>query len=124
SNAAFAASGTVALELAMAREPSVIAYRGSPLTHAVVRGMVKVEHAHLLNLTLGRTVVPELIQQDCTPERLAAAGELLLSDAAARNAQIEACQEALHRLGLGGISPGLRAADAVLAVIAAHAPAG
>jgi lipid-A-disaccharide synthase len=120
SNAALAASGTVALELAMARVPSVIAYRVSPLTYAVVRRMVKVEHAHLLNLILGRAVVPELIQQDCTPERLAAAVELLLSDRGARSAQIEACEDALHRLGLGGVSPGLRAADAVLAVIAAH----
>jgi lipid-A-disaccharide synthase len=120
SNAALAASGTVALELAMARVPSVIAYRVNPLTHAVVRRMVKVEHAHLLNLILGRAVVPELIQQDCTPERLAAAVAHLLSDEAARAAQIEACQDALRRLGLGGVSPGLRAADAVLAVIAAH----
>ena len=120
SNAALAASGTVALELAMARVPSVIAYRVSPLTQAVVRRMVRVQHAHLLNLILGRAVVPELIQQDCTPERLAAAVELLLSDRGARSAQIEACEDALHRLGLGGVSPGLRAADAVLAVIAAH----
>jgi lipid-A-disaccharide synthase len=121
SNAALAASGTVALELAMARVPTVIAYRVSPLTHAVARRMFKVEHAHLLNLILGRTVVPELIQQDCTPERLAAAVGHLLSDAAARTAQIEACQEGLRRLGLGGVSPELRAADTVLAVIAAHA---
>jgi lipid-A-disaccharide synthase len=120
SNAALAASGTVALELAMARLPSIIAYRVSPLTHAVVRRIVKIDHAHLLNLILGRTVVPELLQQDCTPERLAAAVERLLSDAGARDAQIEGCQEGLRRLGLGGVSPGLRAADAVLAVIAAH----
>jgi lipid-A-disaccharide synthase len=121
SNAALAASGTVALELAMARVPTVIAYRVSPLTHAVARRMFKVEHAHLLNLILGRTVVPELIQQDCTPERLAAAVGHLLSDAGARTAQIEACEEGLRRLGQGGVSPGLRAADTVLAVIAAHA---
>jgi lipid-A-disaccharide synthase len=120
SNAGLAASGTVALELAMARLPAVIAYRVSPLTHAVVRRMVKVEYAHLLNLILERAVVPELIQQDCTPERLAAAVEHLLSDPGARAAQLEACQEGLRRLGLGGMSPGLRAADAVLAVIAAH----
>jgi lipid-A-disaccharide synthase len=120
SNAGLAASGTVALELAMARVPSVIAYRVNPLTRWVVRRMVKIEHAHLLNLILERTVVPELIQQDCTPERLAAAVEHLLSDPSARAAQVEACQEGLRRLGLGGLSPGLRAADAVLAVIAAH----
>jgi lipid-A-disaccharide synthase len=120
SDAALAKSGTVALELALARVPAVITYRLSPLTEALLQRMVKVGHIHLLNLILGRTVVPELIQQDCTPERLAAALEYLLADRAAAAAQIAACQEALRALGLGGVSPGLRAADAVLGVIAAR----
>lgn len=116
--AALAASGTVALELAMARLPSVIAYRISPLTHAYVRRVVKIAHANLINLILQREAVPELLQQDCTPKKLAAAVEKLLDDPTARAAQIAACQEALRALGYGGVSPALRAADEVLAVIA------
>jgi lipid-A-disaccharide synthase len=115
---ALAASGTVALELALARLPSVIAYRINPLTHAIVSRVVKISQANLVNLVLRREAVPQLLQHDCTPERLAAAATRLLSDGAARAAQIEACGEALRALGYGALSPGLRAADEVLAIIA------
>ncbi|MGH7035973.1 MAG: lipid-A-disaccharide synthase [Stellaceae bacterium] len=121
SNAALAASGTVALELAMARLPAVIAYRINPLTHAYVSRVVKVDYANLVNVILEREAVPELLQYDCTPEKLAPAVESLLDDKAAGAAQIAACQEALHVLGYGGVSPSLRAADEVLGVIARKA---
>ncbi|HXZ00888.1 MAG TPA: lipid-A-disaccharide synthase [Stellaceae bacterium] len=120
STAAMAASGTVALELALAGVPALVAYRLNPLTHGLLRRIVKVEHAHLLNLILGRAVVPELIQGDCTPERLAATAESLLADETRRRAQILACREALRQLGLGEISPSRRAADIVLSIIAAR----
>jgi lipid-A-disaccharide synthase len=118
SNVALAASGTVALELAMARLPSVIAYRISALTHAYVRRVVKVDYANLVNVILDRGVVPELLQYDCTPAKLAAAVEKLFADKQEAASQIAACQEALQVLGYGGISPSLRAADEVLATIA------
>jgi len=121
SNAALAASGTVALELAMAKLPAVIAYRINPLTHAYVSRVVQVDYVNLVNVILGREAVPELLQYDCTPEKLAAAVGRLLDDPAARAAQIEACQEALNLLGYGGVSPALRAADEVLAAIARKA---
>lgn len=122
SNVALAASGTVALELAMAKLPAVIAYRLNPLTHTVVRRMVKIDYVHLLNLILGREAVPELIQDYCTPERLGAAVTHLMDDRGAREQQIAACQQALLQLGLGSISPSRRAADEVLAIIAARKP--
>jgi lipid-A-disaccharide synthase len=118
SNAALAASGTVALELAMARLPTVITYRINPLTHAYVSRVVKIAYANLINVILGREAVPELLQYDCTPEKLADAVNRLLDDREAAAAQIAACQEALQVLGYGGISPALRAADDLLAVIA------
>jgi lipid-A-disaccharide synthase len=121
SDVALAASGTVALELAMAKLPAVIAYRINKLTHAYVSRTVKVDHANLINIILGREAVPEFLQYDCTPEKLAAAVGHLLDDPAARAAQIEACQEALRVLGYGGVSPAMRAADEVLAVIARKA---
>jgi len=122
SDVALAASGTVALELAMAKVPAIIGYRISPLTHAVVRRMVKIEYANLVNLLLKRQAVPELIQNQCTPEKLAAAISHLLEDEAARTAQIEAGQEALRLLGLGTLRPSARAAREVLAIIAAQRP--
>ncbi|HZT51572.1 MAG TPA: lipid-A-disaccharide synthase [Stellaceae bacterium] len=121
-DAALAASGTVALELAMAGLPAVVAYRVNPLTHALLKRVVKVRFVHLINLVLGRAAVPELLQEACTPARLAAAVARLLDEPAARAAQAAACREGLALLGRGALSPSLRAADAVLAIIAARAP--
>jgi len=115
SDAALAASGTVALELAVAGVPMAVTYRVNPLTHALLRRVVKVRYVNLVNLILDRPAVPELLQDDATPEKLAAAIERLLEDKAARAAQISAGQEALKALGYGQVSPGLRAADEVLA---------
>lgn len=115
SNAALAASGTVALELAVAGVPAVVTYRVNPLTHALLRRVVKVRYANLVNLILDRPAVPELLQNDATPEKLAAALARLVENKTAREAQIAAGQEALKALGYGQVSPGLRAADEVLA---------
>jgi len=120
SNAAMAASGTVALELALAGVPALVAYRLNPLTHWLVRRIVKIDYSHLVNLILEREVVPELLQGDCTPERLAATVEGLLGDETRRCAQITACREALRQLGMGELSPSRRAADLVLSIIAAR----
>ena len=115
SDAALAASGTVALELAAAGVPTVVTYRVNPLTHALLRRVVKVRYVNLVNLILDRPAVPELLQDDATPEKLAAAVARLVDDKTARAAQISAGQEALKALGYGQVSPGLRAADEVLA---------
>ena len=117
SNVAIAASGTVALELALAKLPAVVAYRVNPLTHWLLRRIVKVEYIHLLNLIAEREMVPELIQQDCNPERIAAEIDRLLGEDGAGAAQVKACQEALVKLGLGVLSPSRRAADVVLSII-------
>jgi lipid-A-disaccharide synthase len=118
SDAALAASGTVALELAMAKLPAVITYRINPITHAYVDRVVKVDYANLINVVLNREAVPELLQYDCTPEKLTASVTRLLDDKEAAATQIAAGQEALKVLGYGGVSPALRAADEVLAAIA------
>jgi lipid-A-disaccharide synthase len=120
SNAALAASGSVALELAMAHLPSVIAYRVNPLTHAIGRVMVKARYANLVNILLDRPAVPELIQADCTPARLTDAIARLVADESARAAQIEAYDRALYKLGRGTLKPSLRAAREVLDTIAAR----
>jgi lipid-A-disaccharide synthase len=124
SNAALAASGTVALELAMAKLPAVVTYRINPITHAYVSRVVKVDYANLINVVLDREAVPELLQYDCTPEKLTAAVTRLIDDRAAASEQIAAGQQALRVLGYGGVSPALRAADQVLAAIARKATRG
>jgi lipid-A-disaccharide synthase len=118
SRAALAASGTVALELAVARLPAVIAYRVNPLTGFLARRLVKVPYVNLVNLVLRREAVPELLLERCTPEALESEIAKLLADDAARAAQVAAYDEALALLGKGGAPPSLRAADVVLEVIA------
>ena len=119
STAALAASGTVALELAMARVPMVIGYRIWGPTHFVVSRTVKIAYATLINLLLDRPLIPELLQHDCTPERLTVEIERLLTDPDARRAQVEGSHAALLQIGLGGEVPSLKAADKILELVAA-----
>jgi lipid-A-disaccharide synthase len=77
---ALAASGTVTLEAALLRRPMVIAYRLTRLTHAIARRVVHVKQVGLPNILSGEWLVPELLQQDATPENLAQAVINLLLD--------------------------------------------
>jgi lipid-A-disaccharide synthase len=120
SRAALAASGSVALELAMARVPMAVAYRLARLSELVLDRVLKVRQVNLVNLILDRPLVPELLGAACTPERLAAALVPLVRDEAVRAAHLSGYDEAMRRLGVGGASPSLTAADTILAVIAAH----
>ncbi len=70
-DAAIAVSGTVALELAYAEVPHVIAYKVNPITAFILRLLVKIDFAHLGNILLERRVVPEFIQGKCVPETIA-----------------------------------------------------
>jgi lipid-A-disaccharide synthase len=120
SRAAMAASGTVALELALARVPMIVAYRLSPLTQALLDRVVKVRQVNLVNLILGRTLVPEFLGPACTPQRLAGAVAELVRDEPVRSAHREGYDEAMRRLGGGSLSPSQNAADRILAIIAAR----
>lgn len=78
--AALACSGTVSVELAMAELPTVIAYRASPVTAFLFRSFIKAKYATLINIMQNRMVMPEFLQENCTPRKLAEAVESLLSD--------------------------------------------
>jgi len=69
------ASGTATLEAMLAKRPMVVGYRIAPLTHAIVKGMgmLKVDRYALPNVLAGADLAPELMQHDCTPDKLAAA---------------------------------------------------
>jgi lipid-A-disaccharide synthase len=119
SDVALAASGTVALELAVSKVPMVIAYRVAPLTAAIARRLLTINYVCLLNLLVDRLVVPELLQENCVPASLAAELDALMHDGAERRIQLEGCDEALDALGVGGESPSLRAAREALSMIRA-----
>lgn len=90
--AALAASGTVTLELALAGVPTVAAYKVPFIEEVVMRPYLTrtLPSVILANLVIGENVVPEFLQRDCTPQRLAAALEPLLSDTPERLRQTEA----------------------------------
>jgi lipid-A-disaccharide synthase len=113
---ALAASGTVALELALARLPMVIGYRVNCLTGMIARRLLKIRFVCLLNLLLDQPVIPERLQGDCRADLLADDLFGLLDDRT-RDAQLDGAQQALTKLGLGGDSPSRRAAQEILTVI-------
>jgi len=90
SDAAMAASGTVTLELALARVPMVVAYRVNPVTAFLGRRLLNVSSASLPNLLAGSTLVSECLQDDCRPDILAVELARLFDSPEARNRQIEA----------------------------------
>lgn len=70
-NAALVASGTATLECALLGTPLAALYRFSPLTYLVARLVVTVKHFSLPNIVAGRGIIPELVQGQVTPARLA-----------------------------------------------------
>jgi lipid-A-disaccharide synthase len=115
---ALAASGTVTLELALAGVPTVAAYRLPLIEEAVLRlgrPQMGLHSVILANLVIGENVIPEFLQRDCTPDRLAQALLPLLSDTADRRRQTEAFQRLDEIMALG-TAPSVKAAAIVLDV--------
>lgn len=79
-DAAVVASGTATLECALLGVPMLITYRVNRLTYAMARRMSALPHIGMPNLIAGREIVPELVQGDCSPERIAAGLRTLLTD--------------------------------------------
>ncbi|HEY0441009.1 MAG TPA: lipid-A-disaccharide synthase, partial [Xanthobacteraceae bacterium] len=88
--AALAASGTVTLELALAGVPTVAAYRVASIEAVILRRLIRVPSVILANLVLDENVVPEYLQEACTPENLADALLRLLPDTPERTRQVQA----------------------------------
>lgn len=117
--AALAASGTVTLELALAGVPTVAAYRLHPIEAVVarlIRLQARLPSVILANLVIGENVVPEILQEECTPERLALALAPLLADTSERRRQGRAFGRLERIMAVGGVSPSAQAAALVIDV--------
>jgi lipid-A-disaccharide synthase len=117
STAALACSGTVSVELAMARLPTIITYKVSALTAALYRHFIKAKYATLINIMQDRIIMPEYLQDDCTPEKLAAAVDELLTRPGARQRQVTELTTIAAWLGRGQFVPSERAAQVILDVV-------
>ncbi len=102
SDAVIVASGTATLETALLERPMVIAYRTEPLTYALARRLVSVPFIGMPNLIAGRGVVPELIQDDATADRMAAEVARFLDDPAYAAETRRALADVRQALGGGG----------------------
>ena len=111
---ALVASGTVTVQAAMHACPMVVVYRLSPLTYRLGRPFVQVDTFAMANLVAGRTIVPELIQDDFTPSAVAARAVALLTDRDAADRMRADLRSVKSSLGSPGASR--RAATAILAV--------
>jgi lipid-A-disaccharide synthase len=115
---AVAVSGTVGLELAFAKVPHVIVYKTHPMTWAVMKALVKSQYAHLVNIVLGRPVIPEYLQGKADAVNVGKAVLRLYKSEEARKAQADAAQELRKALGSDDPrTPSVRAADFVLGMI-------
>jgi lipid-A-disaccharide synthase len=114
--AALTKSGTSTLELAMAGVPMAVTYRVNPISAAIGRRLIKVKHVAMINLLAGRALVPELLQQDCTAERLSATLETLLTQPTVAAAQQAGFAPALATLRAPEGTPSAAAAKAVLSL--------
>lgn len=113
------ASGTAALEAMLCKRPMVIGHRIAPLTYCIVKafGLLKSAHVSLPNVLAGEALVPELLQDECTAQNLAAAVSHWLNDVDAVNALLPKF-DAIHRELKQNASA--RAADAIASFLSAE----
>jgi lipid-A-disaccharide synthase len=101
---ALVASGTATLETAVMEVPMIIIYKVSPISYWIGKKVVKVPHVGLPNLVAGKAIVPELIQGDVTPDRIASETHTILDDVQRRNQMKDQLRITKKKLGTGGAS--------------------
>lgn len=82
------ASGTAALECMLCKSPMVVGYKMKPLTYWLAKRLVKTPYVSLPNLLANEMLVPEMLQDDCTPEKLAEKLALYLGESAVENRRV------------------------------------
>jgi lipid-A-disaccharide synthase len=118
---AIVSSGTATVETALLGKPMIVVYRLSPLTARLAKPLVKTKFFSMVNLIAGRAVVPELIQDDFTPQRLAAEVESLLSSSEEGKSRVAEMKRGLHDVQklLGPPGAVERAADEIVRLLLA-----
>lgn len=118
SDVVLTASGTATVQAALHERPMVVVYRLSPLTYRLGKPFVRVDTYAMANLVAGERIVPELIQDDFTPERVADEVVVLLTDSTRHTKTQSGLHRVRERLGAPGASG--RAAEAILQVARDH----
>lgn len=111
--AALACSGTVSIELALARLPSVIAYKLNRLSGWIARRLVRTAYVTIVNIMKKKMVMPEYLLDQCTPDRLVDGLDPLLQDSPERAAQLQELASVAQWLGKDQFVPSEKAAETV-----------
>ena len=117
STAAIAASGTVALELAILDVPHIIGYKVAPLSAWLAKKFLKIEFVNLSNILLGREIIPELLQERCIAINIRTYIEQILRHGELYEKQMEGFKKVREVLGFGQQTPSENAARVILSTI-------
>jgi lipid-A-disaccharide synthase len=115
SDVAVVSSGTATVEAALIGAPMVVIYRVAPLTAWIARRLVRTPYFAMVNLIAGKRIVPELIQDNFTPDRVAQEVEHLLNSSEARDEMRQQLAQVRERLGPPGAID--RAADIIIKML-------
>ena len=94
---AVAKSGTVSLEICNAKIPSVIIYKMGIINYFIVKMLVKVKYANIINIAANEEIIPELLQSKCNPKNIYSTVDKLLSDKYALEKQVARFQEIISK---------------------------
>ncbi len=100
SNSVFAVakSGTVSLEICNAKVPSIIIYKMNFLNFIIVKFLIKIKYANIINIINNKEVIPELIQKECNPSEIYKSVVYFLNNPKMMNQQIKDCQKTLDEI--------------------------
>ena len=112
SEAAVVTSGTATLETALLKIPQVVVYKGNPISISIARWLVNIKYISLVNLVMDATVVKELIQEDCSGEKIGDELDLILNNQSYRARMMQNYDQLAVRMGTAGAS--LRAAELMI----------
>ena len=112
SKAAVVTSGTATLETALLKIPQAVVYKGNPISISIARLLVNIKYISLVNLVMDATVVKELIQEDCSGEKIGDELDLILNNQNYRAKMMQNYDQLAVRMGTAGAS--LRAAELII----------
>ena len=101
---AVAKSGTVSLEICHAKVPSIIIYKMNFLNYLIVKMLVKVKYANIINIINDEEVIPELIQNECNPKEIFNSVVYLLKNPELMKKQMNICQKTISDIRNNGLS--------------------
>ena len=119
SDVVIVASGTATIEAAIMGAPMIVVYRVSPLTYLLGKMLIKVKNIGMVNIIAGKTVVPELIQKDVTPEKITSAVVQILENPSKQEEIKKELSSLKEKIGNPGAS--FRAAQIIISLLQRYA---